>query len=388
MKRKLTVCFLLICVLLLGCRAKTPDRSDNAEPVSDHGWISGESPFPEQRVGIDRGMLSNHAVAVSPSGIYAVSSPFPVYDSYIVYADNDSDTFVKLCGRVDCTHSTSDCNAYVYRCGKISYYGGYLYAVSGTGALAEKNEILRMDPDGTNRITVYDLSKFMERRGDGYLDSKLISRGYYIFKYTRVVDMGDGKLEAVFDGYYYYKLDGTTKEPVKLDTVGAPLYDCGDVLLTVDADYRYYAWDIEAGTETYLTGPIGVPAWFGEEACYYFKDGAIRRLVYATQAEEILADTGLGSDYCLICFPDCLVVASRGLLGAADSQLYIYNWEFEKIDTVQCGFLGSNGLEQLLIAETASRLIFSDDLNSGPKYYIEKSELGTGNAVVHEYTFF
>ena len=42
--------------------------------------------------------------------------------------------------------------------------------------------------------------------------------------------------------------------------------------------------------------------------------------------------------------------------------------------------------DQSLIAETEDRLIFSDDLFTRvPKYYIEKSELGTGNVKIHSF---
>lgn len=33
--------------------------------------------------------------------------------TYLLYNDDGSDTFIKLCGRADCTHDNPDCNAYI-----------------------------------------------------------------------------------------------------------------------------------------------------------------------------------------------------------------------------------------------------------------------------------
>ncbi|MBR2421042.1 MAG: hypothetical protein IKB09_01660 [Oscillospiraceae bacterium] len=69
-----------------------------------------------------------------------------------------------------------------------------------------------------------------------------------------------------------------------------------------------------------------------------------------------------------------------------DNQIYIYNWAYELVDTIKLPTFSSIPYDQSLIAETEERLIFSDDLFTRvPKYYIEKSELGTGKAKVYSY---
>ena len=79
------------------------------------------------------------------------------------------------------------------------------------------------------------------------------------------------------------------------------------------------------------------------------------------------------------------MIVSKEIGADADNQIYIYNWNYELVDTVKLPFSGIE-YSQSLIAETADRLIFSDDLlRRVPKYYIEKSELGTGNAKVYSF---
>ena len=109
------------------------------------------------------------------------------------------------------------------------------------------------------------------------------------------------------------------------------------------------------------------------------------RLNYETREEERIIETGLEGKYFAMFFPDCIVVASKEMGAGADNQIYIYNWNYELVDTIKLPF-GGIAYDQSLIAETAERLIFTNDWTyRAPKYYIEKSELGTGNAKVYSF---
>lgn len=113
-------------------------------------------------------------------------------------------------------------------------------------------------------------------------------------------------------------------------------------------------------------------------------DGAVHRLTYATQKDEIMVDTGLEGDYYAMFFPDCVVVASSEW-GSSDKNLYIYDWSFRLLDTVRVNVAQHTRTQDILIAETADRLILSDNTGSKPMYYIEKEDLGSGNLEVHEF---
>ena len=194
---------------------------------------------------------------------------------------------------------------------------------------------------------------------------------------------------------YRYALDGSMEEPQPDEIEGAQLYHCSDVFLTLrngtqnggynGYDMSLWHWDMETDTVTYLTDHPGIAGFYGKEAGYYFRDGAVIRLNYETRQEERLIETGLDGNYYVMCFPDCLVVADQSF-EAKDNNLYIYNWDYELVDTVALTYLnGSFFTDQALMAETAERFILTDSISWVPKYYIEKSELGTGKAKVHTF---
>ena len=54
------------------------------------------------------------------------------------------------------------------------------------------------------------------------------------------------------------------------------------------------------------------------------------------------------------------------------------------MDTVELTYDINRAVSEAIITETAERLILQDSLNR-PAYYIEKSELGMGNAKVHAF---
>ena len=109
------------------------------------------------------------------------------------------------------------------------------------------------------------------------------------------------------------------------------------------------------------------------------------RLNYKTRQEECLIETGLNGNYYVMCFPDCLVVADQSFT-AEDNHLYIYNWAYELVDTVELTYLhGGFFTDQALMAETMERFILTDGTSWIPKYYIEKKELGTGDVKVHAF---
>ena len=408
-KRVLCAILAITLLLLPGCQVQTdqpntlsPDGTrpvaEETEPTITYGWTSGESPVPNERIGLYRAGLNHVAHAVSPSGVYFF---YPETegskDTYVTYADNGSDTFIKLCGRPDCTHNTPDCNAYIYDGSFLSYYGGYLYAISGDhSAIDDTCALIRMDPDGSNHITVMDLTAYAKEIGKDYAEIVCITEGIclfsvYMWDVTEFVG-GTGR-EPKHQGYYYYKLDGSMDKPAEASTGGIACYSCGDVFLTYDpasvngGSYgSYYDWDADTNSATFLTDHPGEPGWFGSNEGYYFKDGYICRLTYATQKEEFMVDTGLEGDYFLCAFPDCLVLAANES-PSTDHNLYIYNWSFELLDTVRIPNPTSNRTHFMLIAETADRLILTDKDLGAPKYFINKSELGTGNVEIHAFEY-
>lgn len=400
---------LVLLLLLAGCHSETSGQSsqmpgqsnvvvDETEPTVEFGWTSGESPVSDKRIGYVRAGVHNFDHAVSPTGIYFIDRPSAESDaSYIIYADHGSDTFIKLCGRPDCTHSGGDCNAYVHQGSDICYKDGYLYVVSGEGQYTEDCSLIRMEPDGSDHVTVLDLTAFAAENGGNSIVCDRITEGFCLFSVYRWEKseedaFGGYDLATKHAGYYYYMLDGSMETPVKAYTGGIACYSCDDVFLTYVPGGApgelgaYWDWNPSTNEATFLTDHPGHPGWFGEEQGYYFMDGAIHRLTYATKTDEIMVDTGLKGDYYAMFFPDCVVVASDKR-GASDKNLYFYNWSFELLETVIVEVGEHIRTEDVVIAETSDRLILSDSEGIRPKYYIDKADLGSGNVEIHEFNY-
>ena len=134
-----------------------------------------------------------------------------------------------------------------------------------------------------------------------------------------------------------------------------------------------------------MTDHPGQPGWFDEKQAYYHLDGAIRRRDNATGTDTVMVETGLGGEYYLTAFPDCIVLTDRSKGG---NMLYIYNWAFEPVDAIKLDYSHNLWGDDLLIAETHERFILTDSHLFNPVYYIEKSELGTGNVQLYKYQYF
>lgn len=407
--KKLTICIILLAMLLTGCRqenAPQETRPTETEPVIVHDWSAEGSPIPVKRVGVVRAGLGHSDAAVSPTGVYYLytipnilgeTPPSPV----ILYVDYGSDAVIKLCGRPDCTHDTKDCNAYVEGGKCLSYYEGYLYVISEvmdfSGIAGDNTEyivkLLRMDPDGTNRVEIFDLQKFAKDNGCDYALCEMITDGYCLLQTYKWKDSPTGGLTGSAQATYYYKLDGSMEQPEKVDAKGMILYNCGDVILTYHPSAEnggqfgsYWDWDPETDSLTYLTDHPGEPGWFGETEAYYFKDGAVRRLTYATGQEEVVIQTELQGDYYACCFPDCIVVVSNSVKDTSDKNLYIYNWDFEHVATVSFEYSGKMLNSKAILGETADKILLTKShIYPVPTHYINKSELGSENVQVHEF---
>ncbi len=398
-KYRIYVMLLIVCLLLTGCsdnvidipNIKAEDRGPDAEPTASYSWMAGQSPVPDKRIGIVRHGVNLIPHAVSPNGVYFIGN------SRIYYMDNGTDTIVPLCGRVDCTHDNEDCNAYVFSVDFLSFYNGYLYAL-GNNESEEKCELIRMEPDGSGHVVVLDLLEFAKEHDGDFARCYYLMDGYCSFStYHWVTDYDDGvAVQAHGESMdsYIFQLDGSMDEPELLTEPRAGMYFCGDTFLCYHTELQSGSirkWlesgDLDQRSSNYLLEHPGITGYYDDTAGYYYKNGTIIRLDYATMEENILVETGLEGDYFLFMFPDCMVLASRE--ENSDSNLYFYNWGYELVDTVKLDYSFSCATNFLLLSETAERFILTDANLSGalPKYYIDKAELGTGNVQIHEFKY-
>lgn len=374
---------------------------NETEATATYDWMAGESPVENHRMGTIRYGTNLVDHAVSPTGIYFIPDVYTGQgtdqqlsdDTFLMYSDNGSSGFYKLCGRSDCPHDNSDCNAYLYRGSDLTYYQGKIYAVVGEGPHTKECKLVKMEPDGSQHETLLDLQDFAKDNNGDFVLCSFISDGYYIFVLYTWEEQGDGTYRETWLNTYKYKLDGSMKEPKLMADPPDILYQCGKNLISLtyeivdDVEYKKCSVvDLETEKQTVLTEHPGVPAWFGEEDAYYFKNGAIRRFNYETKEEMIIVETGLEGKYFCFVFPDCLILASQNDEDGADRNLYFYNWEFELVDTVQLDYFFTGRTQFAVIAETVDRIFLTDEIDGKPLYYINKAELGTREARVHAFS--
>lgn len=411
MKKRILPLLLAIFFLLSACSDTEPPEITQTHPEAEiqYDWMAGESPIPNKRIGFVRAGLQHSTHVVTDTGTYfiyhtggwtvGVTPPSP----WIVYVDHGSDMVIKLCGRPDCTHDDTDCNAFVDGARWITYDNGYIYVVAQswdesnydqqTGQGIETTWTLyRINPDGTDRVAVLDMMAFAKENGGSSANCYMMSGGYCLFGVNTLVEE-NGQLTSAGERCFCYKLDGSMGQPRQMQSGIAPMWHCGDMFLghnfeskSGNEDGCYWAWDLATDTTTYLLDHPGAAGWFGRESAYYFKDGALRRLTYADGQEEILMETDLKGVYYSLCLPDCLILVSNEIGNLSDANLYIYNWAFELVDTVTipCDD-NAFSVKNIIVGETAERIILDDGSGNGlPRYYINKAEFGTGKVKIYE----
>ena len=304
MMKKVIALVLIAMLLLTGCQTNGGQSAadDATEPTAAYDWMAGESPVTPQRMGLKRMGTNNTDYAIAPNGVYFMydlrrMEDYSFHPTFILYSDYGSDTVIKLCGRADCDHNNADCNAFIDEGNNIYYHEGYIYAISGMGGTMEGYEgtrctLIRMDMDGSNRVTILDLDQFAQGLGYDYAECNMIDNGECLFGVYEWVEVESGPNEQAFDsnwiGTYRYALDSSMEEPQLIESEGGHLYHCGDVFLTLmngaqeggydGYDFSYWDWDMETDTITYLTDHPGIAGFYGKEYGYYFRDGAVIRL--------------------------------------------------------------------------------------------------------------
>ena len=350
--------------------AYTPDNHELIVPVIEGCRISSK------RTGVKR------------QGLYQVANGFECTDTgsywiignWILYSDHASDAVIKLCGRPDCTHSDKDCNAYVEGGDNICYYEGYLYTCGDAG-------LIRMNLDGSDHLLVFDLPAFMAEQQCKGIANPVIWNGIFSFDLPKLDESGNQIYTS-----YYYKLDGSMEAPIKTAVHSIFLYTDGDIFFGVvgyDAETEeraYGIWDPDtnATTEFFRASTVHT-GYTGSEATYYIENGIVYEYTYATGNTGALFDTGLeGPYYRVNCFPDVIVV-SEVLTKTEDLTLRFYDWNFQDLGSVHIDFPLDSRLPGVLCGETHERFMLTDNFSFIPRYYIEKSDLGTGNITIHEY---
>ena len=384
---------------LLGCEQSRRNGETEPEGTAEPQVQADSACFvPQERTGIREQYLAilGNSFECTDTGVYFMCQDMKG-DSFLLYGDHGSDTLVKLCGRPDCDHRGQDCNAYFSTGGSsVCYYDGYIYVTTASGGSVE---LFRLNLDGSDRVKVMDSSG--ANPGPGYSGTvdTMAWNGVFFFSLSKIDKEGNEELKS-----YYYLLDGSMEElGERIPGIGG-VSDGQQRIIVSEAQSGepsqggLYLWDPHTNETNYLVDvPYLCTGYWGAETSYYMQKGVVYQLNYADGSSQAVFDTGLKGECRLSCTPDYIIVSEHiptesELEEQPDLEftskvptLYIYSWDFELLEKVEMPHPVKTRTDDMLCGETEDRLILAAQLLGVPEYYIEKSDIGTGNVEIHPY---
>ena len=150
-----------------------------------------------------------------------------------------------------------------------------------------------------------------------------------------------------------------------------------------NGQYIITLWDPDKGVTAELStaDKISGSGYYGTKAYYYVENGVMIEDSY-TEGKKELFDTGLKGDYRLVCFPDCMVVFEKGM-EYKEKMLYFYDWSYNSLGSVRIDYEFEKSMVGFICGETPERIFLTDNTMYTPRYYINKSDFGTGNIEIH-----
>ena len=65
--------------------------------------------------------------------------------------------------------------------------------------------------------------------------------------------------------------------------------------------------------------------------------------------------------------------------------LQFYDWNFKSLGEIRLDYKKTIDWTVVICGETENRILLYADMSRLPRYYIDKSEFGTGNITLHEF---
>lgn len=370
--RKISVIAIVFSLLLSGCGSKN----------KEHKYLDFSNEFFTQYCDL----------SVSPSDggyYYAVNG-------YMYYMDTDKNSIVPVCSKVDCTHNSSTCDAYIGRTGiwfgSIQYYDGSLYVTSDLmnsgddiGVNVERN-LIKMSVDGTRK------EKIMKINSDY---SGILHRGY-VYYLEDVYDSGDSVCTL-----YQQDLSDLKAAPKELYKTNSKLSIegvYGDMIyfyISEETDYGYYAVN--------LTDYKVYKKEFVQDATNFFFGSVVDNKIYYTykfnddgddkrNCQVYMSDLNFeneekvfelsnphnrvgydGKYFYEDNYMDRAVYADK----SETRKMIVYDKDFNKVDVVDLGdtgsYLNGYGDDKYLFVRTDDHI-----------FYFQKSQIGTGSIKVEQ----
>lgn len=394
-------------LILSGCRADNSYKQ-HVETVLQMSQTDLDSPISGIRTGVMRSGIvwSDKQFECTDDGVYYISHDMPCkYDngesvidfiaSYVFFCPHDSDEMIKLCGRPDCTHDRAGCNAYFEEAvSGISYYNGYLYIptrdTSGDAILT----LYRMNMDGSERIAVGSFGDAAVYQG---WQNVYVIDGVFTYSLLRI----DNQTGQEVSDRFYYKLDGSMKEPVLSENL-PPLVKQDHTALVMGADEKGEMFEYVLGVDVrndaceFLFDKTAYQGGYWEsEAGYILKNQKIMKVHYSDGMEEKLFDIGTDGNYTARFFPDCIMLIellTEEEQNQRSPELRFYSWDGEYYGNLMFDvpYKQMVSIEALVGGESKNRILLTTTNNGHmtlPEYYIDKSEFETGDIKLHRFQY-
>ena len=378
------------------------------------------------------------------SDTYIMETDDTIYylcNNVMYFSDKAYKDFMPLCPRPECAHSGSDCDAYIDTVGGFWIYGHYIYYLSfglngkDPDDVKIKNASLwRMRFDGTKHEEVYKFEApdlgFTPRWTDWqfFFSGKYLTIYYYCRKYETDITSGFVRGLLTLDDLNYVERERYDKyDPREHRTEDdldgnvifceGSLYYCLNCVYTgtgpFDRRYRITAYNIETDEYTLIADLDEQPAYL--DGLIMKKDGDILYMPYLGEEGQKsihAVDLDTGEDKTTASGDlDTLGVSlfdwSRGWLcgthkdpgnDPASSGFCVYDEEGDLLEIATCEGLPEETLDLAVFLQTenyffASPLTTDEFGNvigvslgfSVPTWYIDKSEIGTGNLAWHRW---
>ena len=145
---------LILCLLLLFTACA---KQETTTPSSEITPSTGTTPLPQKTAqDVDNTFLVNdnfERMAQSDTVIYKLSTD----RSAILFYDKASGISGPLCGKPDCSHTGTDCNAYVSNGHSIQYYGSLYIVAADVNTFPVETWLWKCDLSGGNREKIRKL---------------------------------------------------------------------------------------------------------------------------------------------------------------------------------------------------------------------------------------
>ncbi len=359
---KISVLFcLIICLLIVACCKNSTDNN------SDKPTTSGYEDYIIYGSNID-------------SYIETSTGSYYIDESYVYYTDRGNTKYVKLCGKPDCKHNSEDCNAYIGP-SSIGAYKDHIYWWRFD--FTERGlSLYRMDLDGSNHEKVKNIFSSMS-----FSYSGKFHRGYLYYT------LGESNQDTSNHDKILYKIpldnESSATELVDSKDIGpiswfTPVND--DVFISVyeNPTHPLYFYSCKTQKTTKAVDDLVCSGITNlENKALIFREGeGIYELPYSDFKETLEKPVDFPGDFGIFSVDNYiyLVQYAGSKTSEEDMMLYVYDPSYDFVDKAVIDIPITNKRGCNLFAVNSDYLLFiTANPPLAPEYYIDKSQIGTGN---------